>query len=137
MPRYLRTFDEIKKGVTLQFEGYNLPKIAKILTAEYIQKLFDDGHITKSLNDTFIKISEERHNNESTTNLLKKMKTHLPTGTKLEDSMLRGTIVQVKRLRDLAKTEQWKEFQSTFEKERTKLEAEKAAKESFEREQAK
>ena len=135
MPRYLRTFDEIKKGVALQFQGLNSIQIAKALTEQHLTKLFNDGHITKQLLTIFIKISDNRQSyprDENIKDLLAKMKTHLPEGTKLQDSILRGTIVHPKRIRSLKKTEQWKEFQEIFTKEYTELEAKKAATEVFE-----
>ena len=141
MPRYLRTFDEIKTGVTLQFEGHTHASIAKVLTAQYIEKLCEDGHITPWDRTRFIQISEERKTDENIKDLLEKMKAQLPeiiseNATAKIVSLLRSAIVHPKRIRTLAKTNQWKEFQAAFEKEHARLEAEKAAKEAFERKHA-
>lgn len=134
MPRYLRTFSEIKIGVAMQFEGHNFVDIAKTLTRSYLTKLYNDGHIDRSRLETYIEISENRQTtprDENIRDLLKKMKAHLPEDLNLKDSTLRAAIVHPKRIRSLAKTEQWREFQESFEKEHTRLEAQKAANETF------
>ena len=136
MPRYLRTFDEIKKGVVLQFEGHTFASIAKVLTAEYIQQLYKDGHLTPFERTNLITVSENRKIDENIKDLFKKMKKYIADGNKIEDSVLRNAIVHPKRIRTLAKSEQWKDFKTAFEKEHTKLEAEKAAKEAFDKKNA-
>ena len=134
MPRYLRTFDEIKQGVALHFQGFNYVEIAIAITETHLTKLYTDGYITKDLLEKWIEISKNRQTSprdENIKDLLAKMKAHLIKGTKLKDSIIRAAIVHPKRIRSLAKTEQWIEFQESFEKEHTLLEAKKVAKKTF------
>ena len=129
MPRYLRRFKEIKRGVILQYEGLDCVSIAKKLTEENLDDLRAKNKIDAKVLTELNRINENRKSSTSIRSLLQEMKTYLPDGFEIEN--LSDKIVHPKRIQALAKTDLWQEFAQEFDKEHTKLLAKAAASEIF------
>ena len=139
MPRYLSTFNEIKKGVKLAFEGMTTFQIAKTLTQEYLTQIHKDGLISEKTLQEFLEINENRtytQSNKSIRNEMQEWVEAHETGkpiTKELAERLKDAIVHVKRVQTLTTSDTWIEFDKTFRAEYIRLEAEKAASKVFQK----
>ncbi|MXV74510.1 hypothetical protein F4Z99_09545 [Candidatus Poribacteria bacterium] len=137
MPRHLSTFNEIKKGVKLAFEGMTTFEIAKTLTQEYLTEIHKDGLISEQTLQELLEINNNRAYTQSNRSILTEMQEWVEaheTGKPITNELserLKDAIVHVKRVQTLMTSDTWIEFDKAFREKYIQLEAEKAASKVF------
>ena len=126
MPRKIRTFNEIERGVHLRFEGKTFLEIAKMITQENFERLLKEGDITKGDYIALNEINWSREHNQTNKRTLNLMEPHLPNSISTDDFPMK--IVSARRLQQLAASEQWAEYERTY----NRIESERRARQAVE-----
>ena len=126
MPRKIRTFNEIERGVHLRFEGKTFLEIAKMITQENFEKLLKDGDITKGDYIALNEINWLREHNQTNKSTLEEMEPYLPNSIPVNDFSMK--IVSARRLQHLATSQQWTEYETTYHR----IESERRARQASE-----
>ena len=132
MPLKKSTFTEIKKGVILEIEGAGPLEIAKALTAEYLKELHERHRFPTERLLILLQINKDRSQYDSIRDIAAAMREQLQPGSQAHQE-IKDTIVHPKRVRDMKRSDLWKEFAQEVRAEHIRLLAREEARKLLEK----